>query len=566
MDKNKKASNIADKGKNKISKTILALSFLYAFFILFGFSFIISNSWNLILGGPLNLILSIFIYSFFVFISYKVLDCLFEKVNKGSLFEGDFQSRFSIINKMLGAFDKHPFIFSLIFMLIAWLPYIIAYYPILLNPDSSYQIKQFFGVTNLYNLFSELIDSNVIITNHHPVIHTLLLGSTLKLGHFLENDNFGLFIYSAIQITILSSALSYSIVYLKRIGVSSKYRVIILLIYSILPIYPFYAMTGVKDVIFSALIVFYIIILHQILLAENKLGKWKYIGIFILMMMIILFRNNGFHVILLSFPWLILVNKKLKKELLLILVLVIVFSLSYTKVVLPYFKITPSSIRESLSIPFQQTARYVKYYGNEVTLKEQGIIDILLDYETLADRYKPEISDPVKNSFNRFYEDDDLKNYFQVWLKQFIKHPGVYFEATMNNTYGYFFPLKINWYIYHNFNPSITEDGFEYSFNNLGLLRDILYYPTVVLPYIPVLGLAVNIGFHVWLLIFMTGYMGYRKYYKGIIVFSPALVLVLVCIASPVNAYYRYALPFIFSMPLMIGLFSHIVKKQAGSK
>ena len=171
MDKNKKASNIADKGKNKISKTILALSFLYAFFILFGFSFIISNSWNLILGGPLNLILSIFIYSFFVFISYKVLDCLFEKVNKGSLFEGDFQSRFSIINKMLGAFDKHPFIFSLIFMLIAWLPYIIAYYPILLNPDSSYQIKQFFGVTNLYNLFSELIDSNVIITNHHPVIH-----------------------------------------------------------------------------------------------------------------------------------------------------------------------------------------------------------------------------------------------------------------------------------------------------------------------------------------------------------------------------------------------------------
>jgi hypothetical protein len=37
---------------------------------------------------------------------------------------------------------------------------------------------------------------------------------------------------------------------------------------------------------------------------------------------------------------------------------------------LPYFHVTQTSIREVLSIPFQQTARYVKYYGNDVTDNE----------------------------------------------------------------------------------------------------------------------------------------------------------------------------------------------------
>ena len=74
-----------------------------------------------------------------------------------------------------------------------------------------------------------------------------------------------------------------------------------------------------------------------------------------------------------------------------------------------------------LSIPFQQTARYVKTYNNEVTDKEKKAIDKILNYDTLASRYKVDISDPVKNEFNRYYKKEELNEYFRVWFKQFTK-------------------------------------------------------------------------------------------------------------------------------------------------
>ena len=63
--------------------------------------------------------------------------------------------------------------------------------------DSTNQIKQFFGMeiterssTNSVNL----IDENVKITNHHPVLHTVILGSCVKIGKMLGNDNLGIFV------------------------------------------------------------------------------------------------------------------------------------------------------------------------------------------------------------------------------------------------------------------------------------------------------------------------------------------------------------------------------------
>ena len=89
----------------------------------------------------------------------------------------------------------------------------------------------------------------------------------------------------------------------------------------------------------------------------------------------------------------------------------------------------------------------------------------------------------------------------------------------------------------------------------LELSRDILSSYGKVFKYIPVLGLFVNIGFNVWVLIFMLGYLLYKKKYNSMVYLVPSLILVFVCIASPVNTYFRYALPYIFAALLNIGLF-----------
>lgn len=458
-------------------------------------------------------------------------------------------------NKFLNLLKKHPFIFSFVFVILCWLPYIIAFYPIILSPDPSYQIKQFFGIRTKYADYAILLDENVVMTNHHPVLHTILLGGCLKLGRFLVNDNFGLFIYSLIQIITLVSVFSFLIKYmLQKMNLSLKYCWISLIIFALVPIFPMYAMSAVKDVLFTAFLILYIVFLHNILKFKMKDYKYyHYLALFLVMMLVILFRNNGLYIILLSFPFIIFTNKEIYKRLLIIFILVLSFNFCYSKVILPYFKITPGSIREVLSIPFQQTARYVKYHGDELSTRDKKIIDKILGIDDLATRYNPNLADPVKNNYNKYATTDNLKKYFEVWFSGLLKHPVTYIDATIDNVYGYFYPNKLSWTVYYKYDNRIVEDGFNYHYNKLDNLREHLANFARSYPKVPVLGLISNISFMVWICFILTGYLIYSKRKKDIIVLLPALISILICVASPANTYFRYALPYIFSMPFMLG-------------
>lgn len=459
-------------------------------------------------------------------------------------------------NKIINLFLKHPFLFSFIAILICWSIYVIAFYPIILSPDPSFQIKQFFNARTKYADYAILLDNNVFLTNHHPVFHTMILGYSLKLGRFLLNDNFGLFIYSLTQLLVLAFTLSLTIKYLNENNVNKKIVFIVLLLYCFIPMFPLYAMSGVKDTYYTCFIILYVMKLDKIIRSkQEKLSYKEMIQLLLIMVAVCLFRNNGIYVLILSFPLILIYSKKYFQTLLVIFIGVLAFYGTYTKVLLPSLKITDGSIRETLSIPFQQTARYVKYYDKDLSKNDIKVIDKVLEYETLAKRYNPTISDPVKNEFNKYTTKKELLAYLKVWFKCFFKHPLVYIEATLNNIYGYFSPQSTNWYIYYKYDTRITEDNLvNYHYNNLSLLRLILSSFAQGFPYIPLIGLISNIGFNTWLLLGLTTYSIFKKKKEYLIVLSPLLISLLICVASPVNTYFRYAMPFIFIMPFIFTL------------
>jgi hypothetical protein len=259
-------------------------------------------------------------------------------------------------------------------------------------------------------------------------------------------------------------------------------------------------------------------------------------------------------------PFLLIKNKNYKKVLL-IIITVLSLNTLYNKVILPYFKVTPTSIRETLSIPFQQTARYVKYHEKEITIKDREAINRLLSYNKIREKYNPELADPVKNTFNKDYTKEDLDAYWNIWLKGLKKHPITYIEATIHNTYGYFYPIKINWYIYNKHQKYLEEDNIDYKYiKSTSILRTYLKYLGWIFPFIPIIGLLVNIGFNTWLLLFLLFFLISKKKYKSIIYLLPSFITLLVCFASPANAYFRYAMPIIFSMPIIISLFLKEIK------
>lgn len=532
------------------------LSFLITSFMVIGTSFIMTGNFKMIKKHPLITLLS---FILLVKILWEIIKYLFDRLDN----KKDAKKR-KKTGKLGKLFDKHPFIFSILFIILLWLVYIIAFYPAIMSPDPSFQLLQYFNINNKYSDYVVLLDKNVILTNHHPVVHTIILGSLVKLGiKLFSSVNAGLFIYSIIQTIILASTLSYTTKFMKDINVSLKYRKICLLIYSLVPVFPLYAMSPVKDVIFGCLIIIYIISFYKLINLKEKLKIKDMVMEILLIILIILFRNNGFHIVLLSLPFLLFQGRQNIFKYIIIICITITFYYSYNNVILPHFKITNGSIREVLSVPFQQTARYVKEYKKEVTSDEKKAIDKLLNYDTIASRYNPALADPVKNEFNKYYTKNDLKNYFKVWKNELLKHPLVYIEATIANTYGYIYPVETNWYVHIKGKKIINNYGFDYHFNEkLKPLRMVLGGFAIVFPYIPFIGLLINIGFNTWILLFMLSYLFYRKKYKEIILLIPSFLILLVCFVSPANTYFRYALPNVFAIPVMLAMFDKIISKK----
>ena len=65
-----------------------------------------------------------------------------------------------------------------------------------------------------------------------------------------------------------------------------------------------------------------------------------------------------------------------------------------------------------------------------------------MKYDEIADLYNPELSDPVKATYRGGHITmAKLKRYFNAWFSMFLRHPGVYIEATLHNSYGYYYPF-----------------------------------------------------------------------------------------------------------------------------
>lgn len=539
------------KFENKLTYSIISI--IFSLLMVFGYSYDVVHNASLVTGN-----IALIIFSILKFIGYYTLFNtsikLFDNVVKKSKLKN------KKLPKIFDLFDKHPFMFSFIVILICYLPYIIAFYPVIINYDAANQIKEVMGIHTRYMDSVVLLNPNVTLTNFNPLIHTLLLGGLFKFGYLIGNVNFGMFLYSIVQLSIVISVFAYSIYYLKKLKVNNTLILVVLGIYSLVPLFPLYTMTAVKDVIFSSLVFLYVIMLYDML--KFKWSKKKYIGFAFLVLLIILFRNNGIYTIILSLPVVCI----LKKELMLPIILVLVFNIGmyigYNKVLLPHYEIANTSVREMLSVPFQQTARLVKYYDEEISNEDKKIIDKVLGYNDLGERYRTDLSDPVKNKFNKYTTDEELKDYFKVWFKYLLKRPVVYIDATINNIYGYFYPNTSAWYVYTDLNHKLPEAGFDYHYNNLSYLRIGLKGIAEAFPYIPVIGAISNIGIVVWIHILLIGMLIVNKMKKYIVVLLPSLTFILVCIVGPANTYFRYVLPCVFALPTIICILYNELKNN----
>lgn len=427
-----------------------------------------------------------------------------------------------------------------IFLFICWLPYLAAFYPGSALYDAGTMLEQYFGYEPL--------------TNHHPYFQILFLVFFVKAGTALGSAAFGMFLYVLLQVAAFIMVLSYMADMLRRLGVSRYALRVLLCVYAFVPVFPVYAISVGKNINFAIVVLLVTIFMFEAALSPDEFvhNRIKMILLPVLLVLLCLFRNEGLAITVGCFPCFMLLAKKYWKRLGVIFAGVLLFAAFWFKGVLPMAGVPNGSIAESLSIPFLQTARCVANYGSEMSEEDKEAIDKLLVYDTLAERYLPEFSDRVKEQYNNDATREDWEAYLKVYWKQFLEHPVTYLDAVLNKCYGYFYPDDPGrtkaYYVVGADIFRLNADGYDLKSKFPALVEGMDHFMTYFRE-IPLIGYTTSIGFYFWCTFLFMFFLIRCKKAKLLALYVPALITLLVCVASPVNAYFRYGLSVVFTVP-----------------
>lgn len=442
-------------------------------------------------------------------------------------------------------FEDHPFLMGALIPLLVSVFYLLFFYPGTFSFDGKWQLNSMFGIWER--------------NDHHPALLSLFMMHLFKLGRTILNDNLGVFFYILIQIGVNALVYAYTVKLMKAIDTPPSFRVVTLLFYAVFPLLAINSITYIKDTIYY--LSFLLIVVYQFYHLEIKkdMNSKKYILLAFLYIILYIWRNTGFYIGVIGLAFLIFSNIKNKKivfPLLGIIGSILIFNTIYHKVLLPKLNIEPALPREKMSIFLQQTARYISYYPQDITRQEKDNLEKLfkVDIYTLAEVYDPNRSDNVKERIHNYPTDEEFEAYFKAWFSMFKKHPLIYVDATLNNTYGYFYSKNRNFMGEEIgfYNISEAEDYDVHFMSWSEVPRELLTNLGRVMCDSKITGLLYSPFLYTWILIILTGYHLMKNNFKFLSYFIPLYLTFALCLISPVNGHMRYMQPIMVSLPMMI--------------
>ena len=518
----------------KLSKIGIILSFILTICFLFGYSI---KKFHIIdhLFYKRNIIKSLFGFIIIFILLYLLIVGIYKLFDKLKTSQKG--------NKLYNfIFEKNPLLITFIIFFAFSIPIIIFFYPGPVHWDGLQELNYFYGIDKF--------------SNHHPVFPTLLMGFAMKLGRLIYNDNLGVFLYTFPQMIFSSFTFAYIFKFMKDIDTPKIIRIITFIFFLFNPVWYINGYTIVKDTYYYLFFIWFIIYYYKFYMENSRKNS---VILFLASLMVILFRNNGIYIVIVSLiPFVF--RKDIRKVILSFIVSFLVFQFGYNKA-LDYFKVEPSNIRETLSVPIQQTARYIKYYDNELTDKEREYVENLyrMSIKEIKKKYQPELSDPVKFPW-KVNDKKELLEYFKFWFKCLKKHPKVYVDSFLENYYGYFYPLKkdykdgVAWFIVV-YNKRVNTGYFNLHYLKVFKAeRNFITNFTNKLKVTKGVGLIYNTGVYTWLLLILMGYAIYKKRYINLLFSIPIVLTLAFCFLSPVNAYLRYMNPIIVVIPIYLAI------------
>lgn len=448
---------------------------------------------------------------------------------------------------------KRLFFLSWAVIFLCWIPGFLAYYPGIFSYDVPRQVVQ--AAEHTYS-------------THHPLIHTLYLNGSMKLGLALTGAyEPGVAFYTVTQMGILSACFAF-FCYMAGQKLPVVFRILAMAFFSLNPIIHLMAVSATKDTLFAGFMLVCAAFLWDMADNPRLFFAKKKNGIFLAASaaLMMLFRNNGMYAFLVTAAILLLLLKSFRKPALVILLGAIFLYQGSNRLLIAACGASPGSMAEMLSIPLQQIARTLQYEPDTVTDEERNTFYEVIP-EQAASQYYDHLADLVKSDFN----EDAFKNaparYIRLWLSLGKKHPGCYLNAFFATTLGYWYPDDTcHAYIYAAERHGYLMTQHMGEIANIGdtiVVEKHSFLPWLENIYeematwnrhqtVPVVSMLFSPGLHCWLLLFTAGLCLCQKE-KGrwLIVLGLPFGLWLTLLLSP-TVLMRYVFPITLFQPFLL--------------
>lgn len=455
-------------------------------------------------------------------------------------------------------FERHAFLAPFLFALLFGVPWLVAFCPGTLQWDAHAQLWMSLGASEL--------------TSYHPVFMSQYMGGCIRLGRLLfGSDSVGLFLFTFPQFICQCLVFAYALWTMSKIKAPVLFRWSALVFWAVLPYFPLWGYTMVKDTSYYIAILLLTVLLTDVLSGKGRTTWWRYVLMAASAAVIALSRNEGRYVAVITLSFALLAYRKYWKLFLTGLGACVFLLVVEEGVYMPARQIGKGPVGEMLSVPLQQTARFLRDHYEDAAPEELRVLQQGFDIEIgdLGSYYDPLISDSVKGHFVKNPDSGYLRAYVKVWLQQFLKHPDTYVQAFLNHIYGYFYPDYPNYGDYLIFSYIGNSDHWQDGYLDIqvavkdGRLRDILRHYVYLLEKTPVLSMMFSCGAYTYILFGGAVYLLANGRKKELVVLVPEFCVLLFCMLSPVNGFLRYCMPIMVTVPIQVSWEYCVCRREA---
>ena len=456
------------------------------------------------------------------------------------------------------------------FMLLCWLPVLLAVYP-------------GFFVYDAQEEWLQVASRN--FTTHHPLVHVLLLGGIVCAVHKVTDSyNLGIACYMTVQMLIVSGCFTYLLVFMRRRKVAKGVRIASLVYFAFFPVIVMFTLCSAKDTIFTAALLMLLLALIDLGSDSGRFfASRNQMALFVLSALaMMLFRKNGVYAFaVMALILLLYVNKKFysgktirdsheeaqrpylrKMALLLAIIFASYFMINSVLILALHAKNEEN--QEILTVPIQQLARTYKFNPEAFDPEDVAALHAVLPEEALV-LYNPKLSDPVKVHFRNNVYAANKTRYAKLWLKIGLRKPLSYINAWLMNSYGFWYPDTVIDVYSGNTVFTFTYDESSY----FGYEVEEPGYRDSKIPWldkayrklsleisqekVPIYSMLYSPGGIFWGIAFVFAYMLYRKKYHIVVPYLMVLIVWLTVILGPTYLP-RYVLIFWFGIPLFAAM------------